>query len=273
MLENWWNHNVYLDGLIHCAVELERGYPGERCISVGQSAAWIVHTLGQLREAYSCPADVATIAFTGAFMQGQEGQSDYSVDIAAYPTGRRLRDYFGYMARTQTRAQDIVRHYEQTGQRTVFVDAVSSGRGFASFMHIWLKTMDAAQTPAQKEAITRAICFHAYAWDWPENADNRFHIEMDRDETVSVAVRLDYGAGVDMTLVIAGAKGEKDAHQASDRLVPCFDISAGGSGHLKPAGNDMMVQAIKSTIGRYVGARVTTARMKQGAKQRACAVA
>ncbi len=252
MVSHWWKNPNNINNLLNAAEVLDGQYPDAQIVAVGQSAAWIVYALGELRSLKGRSADTQILAFTGHFMAEETRnhrlgeRSEYSVDSKLYPHKSAFQSYFNYLADEHMSPAQVSQRYQKSGQKTVFVDMVVSGEGFASFMHTWFMALSKAPASARHGFVWEALAFHIY--DWREQSPTHFAIEMEHEDTLIVPLMRAEGDGIDVTLSISNGQGESDVTAESERLAPAFDISAEGSGVLKYADNEERVKAIIAII-------------------------
>ncbi len=253
----WWNDSYVLKHLVNAAQALNAAYPNDMLISVGQSPAWVVYTAGLIRQATRQEApNTKYIAFTGSFMSRRDDDNDaprFHKDASnCYPTQPDINGYFNYLASQEVTPAQLCDTLQSTQSKAVFIDLICHGSGFASFIHLLLKAYEQA-TPTQQAILSQAVLFHVYQpafLHYPK--PDHYMVEGKDGHFTRIPLTVESGANANVFPSIAGLKGESDATEQGDRLVPCYDISRYGRKTLIHAPNDDIVAAIKSSIENAV---------------------
>ncbi len=251
---HWYEKEAELTQVVRWAGELDRQYPDSRLIAVGQSAAWMVHVVAQMRRQEGRPENCTIIPFSGNFMHREYDAnkrypenmwtSTFTPDHAkGWPKAAPLKNYFNHLSTHGcTPAQIIADH--RAGLPAVFVDMAETAKGMASFMTIY---MQEARRDDMQDDLLRASSFYIY--DHFGNLD-RGHLALtDADGesyTVPITARaLDSQERSAMKLV---ADGNSLVPQSS-RLAPYYDLL---SRHPAPldAENQKVQDTVRANLGR-----------------------
>lgn len=243
-MHRWWQMEEDVDKVIRLGRVLHDAHPDSRLVAVGQSTAWVVYAAGEIRAAMGQAPDTAYLAFTGSFMRHLRDTAEgpvYRVDTPDYPRENRLKDYFDYLAASEAAPGATTALFNAAARQSIYVDMVVEGLGYASFLHMFLK--------AAGNKMPEGAAFHVFQPPYCENvAPAAFSVETEAQNFVRVPVSVTGDQDVNALGYIAGLTGEADVSEISDRLVPTFDISKYGSGHLRHSPNDANVAAIKAAI-------------------------
>lgn len=254
-MHRWWNEKTAIDTVVQMAGALNDDHPDARLVAVGQSLAWVVYAAGKLREAAGQPDNTEYIAFTGSFMRrGQDGKDGptFRMDRPNYPDEGRLNDYFDYLAGTGVSPVRTAALFNTAAKPSIYVDFVVEGLGFATFMHMFLKSAGGE--------VPQGAQFHAFQPPYVENAiPKAYTIETATDNFVRVPLCVTENPDVNILSYVAGLTGESDVTEISDRLVPTFDISKYGSGVLRASPNERNVADIKTAIQAGIARKLSVA--------------
>jgi hypothetical protein len=258
-ISNWTDGRT--NGLVRLAENIEKEYPKQHIVAVGQSPAWMVYTLGLLREAEGKPSDTTLLSFSGNFLS--RSGSQFLPNASKYPDSTRLHNYFNYLTQEKSTPRDILDRYKNDPmQKTVFFDFMFDGEGFPSFVHL-LTTCDKWLNQTQKSRLMEACVFHELRGS--KESISPFS-EMDffsenGIDVFSVPLVSNKDMNDDLHYSFSGKKGEEEGHIGSDRLVPSFDISAQGQGKLLPTNNEARQNLIKAKIKDAVAQHVRRRRV------------
>lgn len=251
---NWSDHIV--DHVITTADKLDTLYRGHHIVSVGQSPAWITHTIGELRKARGEEPHISYVAFSGCFVHKKDNAEGpqtaiYETNPDLYPSATALRDYYNYLSGQQETPRDVLKRFDKgRGRKTVFLDFIQMGLGLASFMHIWFAAHHCAQSPLVKASLNQALDIHILRNGRVLFQKDYMHVRRSDNHQDGMTFALNYAdfTNVSTNGYIAGMSGEEEGHAGSDRLVPSFDISAKGKAKLLPTHNEARQAALKRRL-------------------------
>lgn len=244
----WWTNQSVLNDVVKQAERLNTLYPKERLVSIGQSPAWTVYTAGLLRKLFGAAADIDYISFSGHFMRrsGKEDDfSHFSLDEEKRPLRVHMDRYHDYLHDKKMTPAHITQHFEETGQKTVLTEMTCSAQGFASFLHAWLKSSDYDPIMVERAVTLHLLYCHS-------RHDQRWSIELDPSRHAYLEKQIRMQEAGYYAKKTVGLTGEYDVAADSPRLVPSFDISRGGSGTLREAGNVAVISTIQHNIRQHI---------------------
>lgn len=250
MEQDFWTDG-FLDRLFDMAVKLENRFEGQRLISVGQSPAWLCTMAAEIRAAKGQATDTTFLSFSGSFTKSG-WTSDYVPQFTLKdnkPSASNYHSYFNYLAANALRPQDIANHYEQTGQKTVFVDYTRNWKGFTSFLHSWRLSAQDDDKAAMNGALATAVDYHAItAFGSALDGIPAVQVEIENTDFLTVPISyIDY-TRFSVIKELSGNQGEEPSSYGSCRLVPCFDISRNGQGAPIALTNHKMQEEIRAKV-------------------------
>lgn len=253
----WWDNDEHLKALAHDAQLLNKRYPDEHIISVGQSTAWLCYMADKCREAFNQKARCQYISFSGRFFQPEYVQRQTKRQFFRYedlwPTNVSFKRYQAYLAEQGCTPAHTIDRFQKQGQKTIITDKVFSGSGIASFLHAWLGS--SAYDPALlHKALTLHLCH--LAQDEAYSKSTNMVLNASPIERIDLTDITNYAPVSRVVHFTGGTAGESDVLANSPRLVPSFDISRVGSGRIKDPQNERMTSYIKSIIDAYVSTRI-----------------
>lgn len=256
MEQDFWSENI-LNRLFDMAVKLENKFEGAHLISVGQSPAWLCAMASEIRTFQGHTADTTFLSFSGSFTKSG-WTKDYVPQFTlkeGKPTPSNYKSYFNYLAAHKARPQDLIKRFEETGQKTVFIDYTRMWNGYTSFLHSWRLSAQDDDKSALNDRLAQAIDYHAItAHGSALDGIAAIQIEIEDEQFLPVPISyIDY-TRFSVIKELSGNQGEEPSSYASARLVPCFDISARGQGQPIPLTNhkmlDIILEKVKNTAQR-----------------------
>lgn len=214
-MELWWKNKDIVTQIVSWAYDLQKAYPKNRILSLGQSPAWIVQSVGMLRKLRGHDANITFIPFTGAFLSRDYEEDSEAMAFAARPEARpdinRLSRYFTLLGRLEARPEQI----EAEPEKVVLAEMIKSGNGLASFLDIWTSNQD----DAALEAFLNKLEIYAYDTNTIANLD-ALSIGERTFPIKRVALSL---SGAEL---MEGITPNNRAEPTSSRLVAMYKLSA-----------------------------------------------
>ena len=172
-MSNWWKNHDDTEQVVDWAYEALDDYGDHHMISLGQSAAWIVHTAGMIRKHRGGQANVTYIPFSNNFLKDKSCKEllpdfedaickkglCFEISDELQPSEDAKSKYFSYLSSIGASPEDIVNRYKETGQKTVMLEMIDSGKGFVSFCNLWFE--ESRKKFSDKEMV-EAMQFHIY---------------------------------------------------------------------------------------------------------------
>ena len=241
-----------LRALTEDAIALVQSYPNDWLLSVGQSPAWLCYSAQKCRTLFNREANGQYISFSGRFFQPQSIEGRPKKQFKRYddlwPTNAAFDRYIDYLHEQECTPRHAIDRFAETGQKTILIDKAFSGCGMASFLYAWLRSSSYAPE-LLRQAITIHLCHLASDETFTKAKEMVLHpspLEM-----IDLTSVTSYAEISNPTHMTGGGPGETDVNSKSTRLVPSFDISRTGSGHLKDPQNEKVVANLKSMIDQF----------------------
>lgn len=209
----WYNNVEMLKKCGITAKHLMKCYPSARFVSLGQSPAWIVHTINVIKSENNSNYDSYYIPFSGRFYESATGMlsNDSTTPKKAYRQTVNTRpehelSYRNILAQLDFTPKTIIERAQQ-GQPTVLLEYTQSGEGLASFISViyrWARELGA------EDVLHKALSVCILVQDF-----NALKVISIPEENITVvADRLQ----VDTDMIVAIANGVDDGPLA-ERLV------------------------------------------------------
>jgi hypothetical protein len=240
-----------LEQVVNYALALDENYKGDRLVSVGQSPAWILYALEQIRTARAEEANISYIPFSGHFMQSNYLRENPSFELTDnQPASDHLNAYFNLLAQEELSPQHIASRFNEQAQRTIFIDYSLYGEGFASFLHVYIEAFADAGVKTSDPALAKASAFHIATSSYSTlDFDDKVWIEDAKGEFIPINIAQDYRKNYPtFPDFICGIRGEEEGHIGCNRLVPSYDISSKGKNKILPTNNEARQNMIKTKI-------------------------
>lgn len=251
---HWYEKEAELAQVVGWAGELDRQYPDSRLIAVGQSAAWMVHVVAQMRRQQGRPEHCTIIPFSGNFMHREYDAgkrypeniwtSTFTPDHAkGWPKAAPLKDYFNHLSTQGCAPAQIIADH-RAGLPSVFVDMAETAKGIASFMTLY---MQEARRDDLQDDLLRAASFYIY--DHFGNLD-RGHVTLTDPESETYIVPINARAlDAKERFVIALVADGNSLVAQSSRLAPYYDLLSRNPAPLA-AENQKVQEMIRSNLAQ-----------------------
>lgn len=238
MLDNWWKNKRVIEQIVDWAQEIYAQHPHEKVISLGQSPAWVVQTVGMLRKLHGQPANIGFIPFTGAFLSRDFNSAAHEMKFleGARPDIDRVHRYLDFLGRFGLQIQQLT----QQGSKIVLAEMIKQGNGLASFLDVWTREVEDERLP---ELISQ---FEFYTFD-TNPVLNKDMLKVAGRDTAFNLRRI--SLTTDEADLMEGITPHNLADVNSSRLVPMYKMAA----HYEDRGLELIPNAhnkkvIKATL-------------------------
>jgi hypothetical protein len=216
-MQNWWKDRKIIRQVADWAYELQKDHPRNRILSLGQSPAWVVQSVGMLRKLRGLPANITFIPFTGAFVQrgknSEAGEMTFVDRAEARPDVERITRYFNLLGMLNAQPLQLA----AANERVVLAEMIRQGNGLASFLDTW-RTFE---TDEDMPTIMEHVEIYAYDTNPTSNSDRMktpLHDHVFNLTRVPVKGRA--------AELMEGITPHNRAEKESSRLVPMYRLSA-----------------------------------------------
>jgi hypothetical protein len=242
--EEWWNYPPAISAICYHAIEMDALYPQQTIVSIGQSMAWSVHTLGVKRMLKSMPAQTGYIPFSGNFYEYEKIKSSwYDIVGTKTKTFKPLVGAIEYERKKNPRAlnpqrrhkfldllrahkldpQSLVSSFKASGQKTVLAEKTCTGSSLMSFF-------DLIETVADDQHVgshfPETVHYHVIATDFyfPGHGASIKNSPQKPKSTITgiMPYRKPYAPELDLVQMFTGNNNGRQ----SPRLVPYFNVNS-----------------------------------------------
>lgn len=264
--QRWFETTERRRQVIDWAYQLDRAYPQQRLVAVGQSAAWMVSLAGYIREQQGRPNHTAIIPFSGKFLRRErDAARKYPENMwlphfspmqggrghGLWPRGLPMKDYFNHIASSGAGPDQAI-DAARGGLRTVFVDMGETFEGVASFAALYLQESD--RRGVLEEAM-QSISFHLYD-SYNTLPEGRISITDDRGCVYDCPVAVQ-GLSPEERMTIAMVADSNALNEKSSRLADYYNLTE-REPYPKKADNAALVERIRTVLQDEVRARLNT---------------
>lgn len=263
-----WTDEV-ITKTIDAAETLQSRFNNAHMVSIGQSPAWMLFALGQMRQKNGAEAEahITYLPFSGRFTEIDTDQVTLTYNATEEaPDTTALSTYFNVMADHGVTASAILDRYDQNEQKTVFTDYALYGEGLASFIYVYFSAMrhlcgDDEDTMAQ---LAQATLFHVLAGhDSVLKHDTHLVVQSTSQSYDDIPYSRDYFGEEKFILTLAGQRGEESGHMGSDRLVASYNIAKNGRQKLLPPHNEARQKIIKAKFVNVIDRKISAANRRK----------
>ncbi len=219
-MENWWRQNRFISQITDWAFEIADQYPDARIISLGQSPAWIVLSVGMIRRLRGNHANISFVPFTDNFAKratNDNGSHTMTFDRQTnrFPHAKCLQRYFNYISRLDATPGQLIKAGEQ-GQQTIITEMIRSGSGLASFLSAWTDNYQKSDI----ETLLEHTGFHIFDTN-PEC--NKDYIDLNGAQNIAVPLTK-RPLSKEEADIIENTAPINDCSEDSSRLVPLYRL-------------------------------------------------